>query len=62
MLQVAKYFKKRLSLNWEQIKARNGNTASSQTQYNVNSEMRFLLEDGCLTVAFLGKFKNLKIL
>lgn len=26
MLQVAKYLKKRLSLNWEQIKARNGNS------------------------------------
>ena len=62
MLQVAKCLKKPLSLNWEQITARNGNTASSQTQYNVNLEMRFLLEDGCLTVAFSGKFKDLKIL
>lgn len=33
-------------MNWEEIKPRNENSILTETQYHVNLEMRFLLEDG----------------
>lgn len=32
-------------MNWEEIKPRNENNILTETQYNVNLEMRFFLED-----------------